>query len=193
MVGRLSDFSSARLKRVCSCSQTYQTLVVFAERQLLVRGVWMLRSHVSVQEEECDRQGQNQRLGVVSLVHHSSLPVLVHRGGVSKCLLIIQAVNILLCLDNERTTGPWYFPYPPCTFSCTFFWTSRSKIRVRVGLSYSATLRICVALIQSSERRRMTWLPSMLYSYTGTCHESASQARNMYEDREGLALLYVAL
>lgn len=50
---------------------------------------------------------------------------------------------------------PWYFPYPPCTFSCTPFCTSRSRIRVLLGLSYSATFNIWVALIQSSARRRI--------------------------------------
>ena len=54
---------------------------------------------------------------------------------------------------------PWYLPYPPWTFSCSPFCTSRSNIRVRCGLSNPATLRIWVALSQESARRLITATP----------------------------------
>ena len=59
---------------------------------------------------------------------------------------------------------PWYFPYPPWIFSCTPFCTSLSNILVLAGLSNPAILRMCVALIQSSDRLRMTWSPAILSS-----------------------------
>ena len=62
---------------------------------------------------------------------------------------------------------PWYFPYPPCTFSCLSFWTSRSNILVLAGLSNPAALRICVALIQLSPRRRITITESASSQYIG--------------------------
>lgn len=70
--------------------------------------------------------------------------------------------------NNVNRRVPWYLPYPPCTFSWTPFWTSRSSIRVRAGLSNPDALRICVAFIQSSDRRRIILSPSTLNSYTGT-------------------------
>ena len=60
---------------------------------------------------------------------------------------------------TDDAHAPWYFPYPPCTFSCSPFCTSRSSTRVRCGLSNPATLRICVAFSHESERRRITATP----------------------------------
>jgi len=63
---------------------------------------------------------------------------------------------------------PWYLPYPPCTFSCTPFCTSLSRILVLAGLSNPAAFKIWVALIQSSALLRITLSLAILNSYTGT-------------------------
>ena len=90
-----------------------------------------------------------------SPAHCCALRVACLREEVSMFLTQLDSLVYVPLAIKCDSIVPWYFPYPPCTFSCTPFCTSRSRIRVLLGLSYSATFKIWVALIQSSARRRM--------------------------------------